>query len=237
MGRKYLAFDLETATDVPGPGFNWRAHRPLGISCAAAYPCDAKAPTILHGQNADGAPGARMSSEDARRLVDYLCGMVTKGYTLVTWNGMGFDLDVLSEESGAVEKCRDLALDHVYMMFHVVCHCGFPVALGKAAHGMGIAGKPEGMEGALAPQLWAQGRFQDVIDYVAQDVKIALALAERCEKSRLFKWTTRRETTGTMPLDRGWLTVRDAQQLPLPDTSWMTDPLPRQQFMEWLSRS
>ena len=35
MARRYLAFDIETAKDVPGEDFNWRPHRPLGISCAA----------------------------------------------------------------------------------------------------------------------------------------------------------------------------------------------------------
>ena len=236
MGRKYLAFDIETAADVPGPDFNWRAHRPLGISCAATYPCDAWAPSIWHGQKVDGSPTARMSREDARQLVHYLHEMIAKGYTLVTWNGLGFDLDVLSEESGAIQECKDLALDHVDMMFHVVCHSGFPVALDKAAHGMGIPGKPAGMTGVLAPQLWAQGRFQEVMNYVAQDVRIALALAQQCDKDRSLRWTTRRGTTGTMPLACGWLTVREALQLPEPDTSWMTAPLSRQEFMEWLSR-
>lgn len=36
MTRKYLAFDIETAKDIPEADFNWRPSRPLGISCAAA---------------------------------------------------------------------------------------------------------------------------------------------------------------------------------------------------------
>lgn len=44
MARKYLAFDIETATDVPCDDFNRRPHRPLGICCAAALPSDAKEP-------------------------------------------------------------------------------------------------------------------------------------------------------------------------------------------------
>jgi hypothetical protein len=31
MPRKYLAFDIETAKDVPEADFNWKPHRPLGI--------------------------------------------------------------------------------------------------------------------------------------------------------------------------------------------------------------
>ena len=35
MPRQFIAFDIETAKDVPGEDFNWKPHRPLGISCAA----------------------------------------------------------------------------------------------------------------------------------------------------------------------------------------------------------
>lgn len=235
MPIAYAAFDLETASEIPGPDFNWRPHRPLGIACAAALPCDASEPIIWYGKNPDGTPADRMSRDEAHNMVARLCEMVGSGYTLVTWNGLGFDFDVLAEEADAFIKCKDLALNHVDMMFHIFCNLGFPVALEKAAHAMGIPGKPPGMSGCLAPQLWAQHRFQDVIDYVAQDVRITLQVAETCEERRSFKWTTRRGTTGFIPLSRGWLTVRDALQLPEPDTSWIPDPLPRQYFMQWLN--
>ena len=37
-----------------------------------------------------------------------------------------------------------------------------------------------------------------------------------------------------MALGDGWLTVREALQLLEPDRSWMTDPLPKEQFTDWL---
>jgi len=177
-----------------------------------------------------------MSRDEARNLVDCLCEMVSKGYTLLTWNGLGFDCDVLAEESDALDQCQDLALDHVDMMFHVFCDRGFPVALEKAAEAMKIPGKLAGMSGVLAPQLWAQHRFQDVMDYVAQDVRTTLQVAERCDERRSFEWVTRRGTTSFMPLKRGWLTVRDAMSFPEPDTSWMSDPLSRGRFTAWLNQ-
>lgn len=234
MTRKYLAFDIETATDVPGDDFNWRSHRPLGITCAAALPYDAGEPTVWHAQGADGSPAERMTREEAQRVVECLGQWVADGYTVLTWNGLGFDFDILAEESGAFETCKDLALNHVDMMFHVLCDRGFPVALDKAAQAMGIKGKPAGISGQLAPRLWIQGRYQEVIDYVAQDVRIALQIANACETTRSFKWSTRRGTTGFMPLESGWLSVRDAMQLPEPDTSWMSNPLTRQNFTSWL---
>ena len=138
MPRKYLAFDLETAKDVPGEDFNWRPHRPLGISCAAAFPADAKEPIVWHGKKANGNPTERMSKAEAGKLVRELLKYVANGYTVLTWNGLGFDFDILAEESASPKECKELALNHVDMMFHVFCDRGFPVKLDKAAQALAI---------------------------------------------------------------------------------------------------
>jgi hypothetical protein len=235
MTRKYLAFDVETAKDVPGTDFNWQAHRPLGISCAAALPCDTRQPIVWHGRQPDGSTANQMSKTECAQLVDKLSELVSREYTLLTWNGLGFDLDVLAEESGKYDQCRQLATNHVDMMFHVFCDRGFPVALDKAAQALRIPGKPTGMSGMLAPQLWAQQRHQEVIDYVTQDVRIALQIAEACDKKKSFQWITRKGSSSSMELRNGWLTVEDALKLPAPDTSWMSEPIPRHRFTRWLN--
>jgi len=234
MMRRYMAFDIETAKDVPGDDFNWKPHRPLGISCAAALRCDTDEPIVWYGRNADGTPAERMTQAEAKNIVGALTKFVADDYTLLTWNGLGFDFDVLGEESDSREKCKELALNHVDVMFHVFCDRGFPVKLDKAAQGIGIPGKPSGMSGLLAPQLWAQGRYQDVLNYVAQDVRITLPVACASEEQRRFDWVTRRGTASSMSLPRGWLTVREAIRLPEPDVSWMDSPIPRREFTNWL---
>ena len=73
MERKYLAFDIETAAEVPGPDFNWQLYRPLGITCAAALSSDSTEPVVWHGKEADGTPAKRMSRDEARQSVfDYI---------------------------------------------------------------------------------------------------------------------------------------------------------------------
>jgi hypothetical protein len=234
MPHRYLAFDIETAKDVPGEDFNWRPHRPLGISCAATLATGAAAPTLWHGKTPDGLPAKRMSQADARGLAEYLSRMAAEGFRILTWNGLAFDFDILAEESGATAICAECALGHVDMMFHAVCSLGYPVGLDKAAQGMGLPGKPPGMSGAKAPAMWAEGRFQEVLDYVAQDARTSLQLAEACEQKRKLQWITRKGTKSTMALPNGWLTVREALRLPLPDTSWMSTPMPRSGFTAWL---
>jgi len=218
MARQYLAFDIETAKDVPGEDFNWRPHRPLGISCAATLASDAGQPLLWYGKTRDGLPAQRMSPEDAQGLVQYLTKMAAKGYRILTWNGLGFDFDILAEESGAAASCRECALGHVDMMFHVFCSLGYPVGLEKAAQGMGLPGKPPGMSGVKAPKLWAEGHFQEVLDYVAQDVRTAFEIAQTGEQRRRFEWITRKGTKNSLPLTNGWLTVQEALRLPEPDT-------------------
>ena len=236
MGRRYLAFDIETAKDVPGEDFNWRPHRPLGVSCAATLACGSSEVMLWHGKKSDGTPAAQMSRDDVLGLVQYLCKMAKDGFTILTWNGLGFDFDILAEEAASPAHCKECALGHVDMMFHIVCSLGYPVALDKGAQGMGFPGKPAGMTGLQAPKLWAQGRHQEVLDYVSQDVRMAMQIAEAAEKRRKFEWITRKGTKSNMPLAKGWLTVSEALHVYF-DTSWMSNPLKRRDFMSWLPAS
>ncbi len=235
MKRKFLAFDVETAAVLTDVQFqDWKRHRPLGLTCIAAWASDAAAPTLWDARQAGGGAAGRMGTAQVVEFVKYLEQMAGQGYTLLTWNGLGFDWDVLAEESACLDICRALALDHVDMMFHVFCERGHPVALDKAAQGHGIAGKPPGMSGVKAPQMWADGRYQEVLDYVVQDVRITLEVAAKCEEKSTFRWLTSKGSVSSMPLPKGWLTVKAARQLAIPDTSWMSSPIPRSRFTEWI---
>jgi len=231
--RKYLAFDIEIAKDIPNGVSDLMSYRPLGITCAATSTRGGQ-PRLWHGWDARGGIAGRMTPQEAQELVRYLRQAMENGYTILTWNGVGFDFDILGEESGLVDECRELALDHVDMMFHFFCLNGFPLALNKAAKGMGLSGKSSDVNGALAPKMWAAGRRQEVLDYVAQDSRTVLEVAEAIESQRAISWTSNRGNLNRLPMPR-LLTVREALDLPLPDTSWMRDPWPRRKFVGWLA--
>ena len=234
MSCKFLAFDIETAKQIPDDFSDWRKHRPLGICCAATVAGDLGEPKVWHGVNADGRPAASMSATEVGELVKYLREMSGQGYSIVTWNGLQFDFDVLAEESQLRDECRELALGHVDMMFQVMCQLGHVLSLDAAAKGMKLAGKTEGMSGLLAPEMWARGEFDQVLQYVRQDARCTLDLAEACERSRRLRWISRRGGSRDMLLRNGWLSVVEALKLPLPDTSWMTNPISREQVTAWL---
>lgn len=234
MNKNYLAFDIETAKILPDQFGDLHAHRPLGISCAAVWPIEKDEPKTFYSVDEEGNPSLQMSTEDLSEMIDYLLAQSQAGYTIVTHNGLGFDFDVLAEESGRIEDCKKLALNHVDMMFHIFCEKGFGVALNAAAKAIGKS-KPEGMSGSLAPRLWKEGEHEKVLDYVAQDCRLTLDVAEKSEAQGTFSWITQRGKRAFLNLPSGWLTVEEALNLPLPDTSWMDKPWPRAKFVDWLN--
>lgn len=232
--RRYLAFDLETAKALPAEQSNWNTDRPLGISCAATLASDSDRPVFWHGITACGRPASRMGQQDAKRLVRHLAAQTKRGYTVVSWNGLGFDFDILAEESGLLDECRTLALGHLDMMFHVLCLLGYGVSLDAAARGMRIEGKAKGVTGAIVPQMWAERKHKRVLDYLAGDVRTTLHLARSCEEKRVFRWVTRRGRTRTVALSDGWLVVQKALELPEPIVTRNSKSWSRTRFNEWL---
>jgi hypothetical protein len=231
--RKYLAFDIEITKPLPEGTEDWKSVRPLGISCAATLSDDGTK-TVFHGINPSGDIADQMNQGEAALLVDHLAAAVDSGHTILTWNGLGFDFDILAEESGRWDSCKELAWDHMDMMFHIFCLKGYPLGLETAAKGMGLPGKTPGMSGDKAPIYWSQGRREEVLEYVAQDVETTLLLAQVVEERHQLRWTSRSGKQQIMPVHAGWLTVRQALDLPEPDNSWMNNPWPRSKFTGWL---
>jgi len=230
---KLIAFDIEIAQSLPDGVEDWSHHRPLGISCAATLTA-AEAPVVWHGKTDSGEFAPRMDPAETQDLVKYLQAQVELGGTILTWNGLGFDFDILAEESGMAAECSELARQHIDMMFHVFCLKGFPLGLDKAAKGMGLAGKTPGVTGDMAPKMWREGLFQEVLEYVQQDVQSLIDLWFAVDGLRQLKWTSNRGYLQRLSLPSGWVTVEQALKLPLPDTSWMSDPWPRSKFSGWL---
>jgi len=130
MPRKYLAFDLETASESMR---NLSSRRWLGITCAAVLAEDSTDPVVWYAGEDCESPTDQMDVDEAQRVVEQLQEFVDAGYTLLTWNGHGFDFRVLAEESGLRDACWNLSLNHIDMMFHVVCEKGFRVSLAAAS--------------------------------------------------------------------------------------------------------
>ncbi|MDO9545167.1 MAG: ribonuclease H-like domain-containing protein [Pelolinea sp.] len=233
INKKMVSFDMEIAKDLPDDFDSIKDYRPLGISCAAAVTHDGIV-TTWYGGKQIRTFADRMSKCEAVEMVDYLWDLRQGGYQIYTWNGLGFDFDILYEESGWDERCKEMARTHVDMMFHFFCIKGYAISLDKAAKGMGLDGKTAGMNGAQAPKLWREGQYEQVLEYVTQDARLTLDLANKCESKREVCWTSNRGKPQVCKLPAGWLSVDQALDLPEADTSWMATPWPRSKFTGWL---
>lgn len=228
----FAALDIETVTEFPAND-DWRNHRPLGIACVAI--CYGSTTTTFHSRDAQGNIAERMTAEDVQYVVRHLMDMPQKGTKLVTWNGAGFDFPVMADESGMMDEVQDLARSSIDMMFHLHCVKGHPAGLDAAAEGTGTARKTHDISGKNAPALWRDGKRNEVIAYCAQDAYVTWNLAQTAQRLRAMRWMSRSGRMQTLALPKGWLAVEEAAQLPLPDTSWMTDPIPRERFNGWLT--
>lgn len=218
---------------------DWHNHRPLGITCAM----------IAAGRAGDFeymgwhlAP--KMNRQKASDVVEGLQNLVKSGCILVGFNSLSFDFNVLAEESGMYDECAELALNHVDLMFIVVTLRGHYLGLDKAAKGASIQGKlhevtlTDGtvltdMSGGKAPGLWKAGEYQAVLDYLADDVRSTLELAQWIEKHKVIRWISERGYEQKIHVPKLY-TVRECLELDpvLPD--WVTNPVDRKSMMEWI---
>lgn len=208
---------------------------PLGISCAAT--------TYEGGVSKWYEPnyGPQLSTTNCSNLVNYLCDLHEEGEQLVTWNGTRFDWHVLAYESGMVQECIDLAMNSVDLMFIIMCHKGFFAKLDNCARMMVGEGKPDDIDGALAPTLWKRGEYQKVLDYVCLDSRLTAQVAQEVAKIDMIAWTS--SSSGKahsidlkhLIKDGRLPTVAEClERIPLPDTSWMDNPPTREDFFTWM---
>ena len=181
-----------------------------------------------------------MGKEDVANMIYYLSAFQSRGYHIVTWNGLGFDFPVVAEASGMWQECAELALGHVDIGFQMLCQLGFMCGLNTAAQAMGDGGKTEGMSGALAPVMWAESADaqKKVLEYVEQDARITADLYKSVVQRRKMYWTTSRGKKSVWyPRLNGdrLLTVKESQKEPLPDIGWMSDPSKwkRENYYRW----
>jgi len=190
QGLNIVVLDLETeksADDVP-TGWNNKAALGLSIGCYYAY--------------GDG----QLHFFDRHTLEATIVSLLESACLLVSFNGISFDFPLmrglLRQEAEALqlsESQADLLRSGVLVelcdRFKDLCAVSYDLLAeiwkvdpeGKFVRGLNsldaIAqanGLPaKAMTGAIAPRLWAEGRYADVINYCASDVLKTRWLFER----------------------------------------------------------
>ena len=227
----FVAMDIETVKSSPD-GEDWRDHRPLGIACIALWTGVGE---VFYGHTADDGIADKMSVGEVQDAIARLRELEAEGYRVATWNGLGFDFPVLAEESGLDEVVKAMALRSLDMMFQLFCGKGYPLSLKAATAGNGTVEKMADIDGKKAVEMWADPALREaVVSYCGQDAFSTWDLARFTEEQGFLRWISRKGRPQALDLPGGWLSARDSMALPLPDTSWMTSPIPRAQFTGWL---
>ncbi len=238
---KILSFDLEIEKEIPDGTDDFFSLAPLGITCAAAALTkpEIEKPFVDYWF---GWP--KLSKEEAGVIVHDLIRQVQQGWTIVTWNGAGFDFRVLAQESSMYDECAKIALNHVDLMLLVTFTKGWYLGLEKVLNYMIDSGKRknvtlsdgtilDNMSGAMAPSLWKRGETKAVLAYLYDDVVQPWYLTQEIIRRKSIQWLSGKGRPMIVHIPK-LLTVRECFDISEPDTSWMSDPPTRAQFIEWM---
>lgn len=204
---------------------------PFGVSVAGVKLSDEDKPFVLYDKRRDGKPANTWKRDFSQEFVDYLWEANQGGYEIVTWNGLGFDFRLLYELTRD-ERVKSLALAHYDPCFIALCQLGYPVGLGSATK---LVGGPEKeMSGASAPLMWLLKNHIEVIQYVEGDVIRLEQIWTDVLKRGGLAWATNSGGLRLQPYYYGLPRVVEAAQFPLPDNSWMDEPMTRKDFTGWI---
>lgn len=206
---RIVAMDIESAHLIDNKDLDKR----LGITCVGLWAVDDLSieppyPGHSFGDQHMGSvyyPGVgdlppddamlapEMSSTEIQAVLNRLLRYQESGYTVVAWNGLGFDLFQMAKEEG----CRRLAqqvvggafFDPGYLMYLTL---GFMIGLDTAARAFDLEGK-KGMTGKEAPAAWRESRERqnEVLEYVLNDAKITAEVAVKLITEGGMKWRHR----------------------------------------------
>lgn len=237
-----LAFDIEIR-ELPAEHLSWRDCRPLDVTCVGlAYfhgGVRSQGSAWSHRFNAGGLAES-MSKEELSQVVMALAGWANCGGTLVSFNGLSFDLPVLAEITETKDILRDIALGphHVDLMFNVFMALGYNIGLNTySTETLGI-GKMQGISGAKAPVVWQSGDHERVLKYVEQDAAVTRDLYLRLVESRVSRWRTQRGQgqmrilSATVDWSPEWSVERMLKKSPPEPAYWMTRPPTLKSFLE-----
>jgi hypothetical protein len=227
-----LAFDIEIANVFEAaPGEDLERYGPFDISCAAIA-TDRGDVRHWFKKDAQGVPQRCIDAECASDMLAVLREAQLGGVQVCAWNGLSFDTRWLGWAARDLRLAAEIALDLYDPMFQFVVQRGFPVGLAAVAEGLGIEQRKL-MHGADAPKEWAAGHHQKVLDYVAGDCQITERVVARIVELGEVRWRTKKGGVSSEPMPK-LERVRDLLHRPAPDTSWMSEPIRREKFYEWL---
>ena len=188
--------------------------------------------------------GREYKPELEREEADDILSILEGSERFYTWGGMNFDMQVLATVSEQRERTIKLALSDKHWDLHLlfIATNGHFLSLGKAAENLGLRkGIADIKSGSLAPQMWADGKYQEVLSYLTNDALMTLLVGEYLEEFGQIVWTTKngRENIGVPSESLSVLywhpeALYDFEWEPSP--KWVKTPVDKDDFYDWINR-
>ena len=227
----FLSFDIELSDlfDLD-EGQDIEKFAPFHVSVAASI-LEGGEERLWYSEEAPGRPALNLTPGKARELLEYLGQMQERGIPVVAWNGLKFDFKWLGYQAQDLALAARIARKSYDPFFQFFNQRGFYLSLAKVAEAMKVP-LHKSMDGADAPRAWAEGRYQEVMDYVLGDCRITNMLILAIKKRGGLEWITRK---GDLAFERfqRFKTVEQVIADPAPDTSWMDNPIDKREFYRW----
>lgn len=202
--------DIETVNEIPD---TWNANpSALPIACIGVK-IDDKSVLIYNNTEKNGEA---MTQNQVEHVIDKLLEYDSLNCKIVSFNGSGFDIKLLAQymksDKNKYMKVRKMNLNHIDLMFLVVCNRGHPAGLSKITEAMGVGKKSLEGGGLESVKLWAAGKYEDVYNYNTKDVELLYDLFKEVNKTKTIQFMSKAGNRIKFPVEV--LTVSDAYNLP-----------------------
>ena len=233
----YFSFDLELSRLIEAHGDErdddlWDQENSPKITCIATYDSELNTTKSLCTTNR-GKIQQTMSTIDIERFIDVLWKKKIAGYTLITWGGVSVDFKALfssTKDEGRREKCVQLLMESIDIPIASATDIGMMMSLDAASKSLGV-GRKNTEFSLRAPEMWKEGRFQEVLDHVKTDAYLTglvykwmmemnpPSLTWITQKGYLKQWKPSYILTGNE--SKRLKTVKECYELPLPFTPFV----------------
>jgi len=233
--KRLLSFDIEISDMFTlEPGEDMERYAPFHISVAATAIAGGEERHWLSLDDA-GVPALNLTPQRAHELLEYLEEKLSEGLALCAWNGLHFDLKWIGHHAKDMALAARIALKIYDPMFQFFNDHGYPVGLASVAEGLGIA-QTKLMNGADAPKEWRAGNFARVKEYVLGDCQMTSKIVQAIRDSGTIQWVNKKGDLKSKPMG-SLMTVEDVIAAPGPDQSWMSRPLLKAGFHQWVDEA
>lgn len=243
MTGRFVSWDIETVVVEGGQPTD---PMEIFVAAVAIEPDGPHAPEVVFWEFDNG--------DEVEDMLKELLVLDELGYILTTCNGASFDFKQLMYSLPDYHhEIAQLCARHFDPTCVVLCRRGFPVGLDAMASYMVGEGKIHSttlndgitkatIEGVQAYDFWKRGEREAVKTYLKGDVMQQLALAQAIRRTNTIKWQSKSGKlvsvrAATEKPTSGLMMVEEAIRLPVPNTSWMSEPIDRQASYRWIMSS